>query len=84
MNAKLFLSNKSQAVRLPKAVAFPEGVSEVTIVSLGNSRLITPSKTSWDDFFESDERHAVTSDFMSGTDTRDDRNQPEPQKREAF
>jgi len=83
MNAKLFLSNKSQAVRLPKAVAFPEGVSEVTIVSLGNSRLITPSETSWDDFFESDERHAATSDFMN-VDVNDSRDQPEPQKREEF
>ncbi|MGM8931773.1 type II toxin-antitoxin system VapB family antitoxin [Salinicola halophyticus] len=83
MNTKLFLSNKSQAVRLPKAVAFPEGVSEVTIVALGNSRLITPSETSWDDFFEPDERNAVTSDFMN-IDVNERRDQPEPQKREAF
>ncbi|GHB20971.1 type II toxin-antitoxin system VapB family antitoxin [Salinicola rhizosphaerae] len=84
MNAKLFLSNKSQAVRLPKAVAFPEGVSEVTIVSLGNSRLITPSETSWDDFFEPDERYAVTDDFMNDNDTNENRDQPRPQQREAL
>ncbi|WP_110657147.1 type II toxin-antitoxin system VapB family antitoxin [Salinicola halimionae] len=83
MNAKLFLSNKSQAVRLPKAVAFPEGVSEVIIIPLGNSRLITPSDTSWDDFFEPDECHAVTGDFMDA-EINESRDQPEPQKREAF
>lgn len=47
----LFKSNKSQAVRLPKAVAFPEEVREVTIIRDGNRRIIVPSDSSWDDFF---------------------------------
>jgi antitoxin VapB len=29
----VFTSNRSQAVRLPKAVAFPEGVHQVDILS---------------------------------------------------
>ena len=32
---KLFKSNRSQAVRLPKEIAFPEGVKEVTIIRDG-------------------------------------------------
>ncbi|HEX3421783.1 MAG TPA: type II toxin-antitoxin system VapB family antitoxin [Sphingomicrobium sp.] len=47
----LFKSNRSQAVRLPKDVAFPEDVREVTIVRDGNRRIITPADSSWDDFF---------------------------------
>ena len=48
----LFLSNRSQAVRLPKDVAFPEGVREVTILCDGNRRVIVPAGKSWDDFFD--------------------------------
>jgi hypothetical protein len=38
----VFTTNKSQAVRLPKAVAFPADVHQVEIVSVGHSRIITP------------------------------------------
>ncbi len=47
----LFKSNKSQAVRLPKDVAFPEDVREVSIIRDGNRRIIAPANSSWDDFF---------------------------------
>ena len=47
----LFKSNKSQAVRLPKDVAFPEDVREVTIIRDGKRRIIAPADSSWDDFF---------------------------------
>jgi len=49
---KLFQSNRSQAVRLPKDVAFPDGVREVTILRDGGRRIIVPSDRVWDDFFE--------------------------------
>jgi antitoxin VapB len=49
----LFLSNRSQAVRLPKDVAFPEGVSAVAIVRDGTRRVIVPADALWDDFFDS-------------------------------
>jgi len=49
---KLFRSNRSQAVRLPKDVAFPEGVSEVTILRDGKRRIVVPADTVWDDFFD--------------------------------
>jgi antitoxin VapB len=51
----LFRSNRSQAVRLPKAVAFPPGVREVTILRDRARRVIVPVDAVWDDFFESPE-----------------------------
>jgi antitoxin VapB len=50
--AKLLKSNRSQAVRLPKEVAFPEGVKEVTILRDGATRVIVPADAVWDDFFD--------------------------------
>ena len=47
----LFKSNKSQAVRLPKDVAFPDDVREVNIIRDGKRRIIVPADSSWDDFF---------------------------------
>ena len=74
-HTNLFLSNRSQAVRLPKAVSFPAGIKEVEIVAIGNTRLITPAGESWDEWFDGP---TVSADFMDG------RGQPEEQKREAF
>jgi antitoxin VapB len=68
----LFQSNRSQAVRLPKDVAFPENVKEVTIVREGGRRVIVPSNSSWDDFFDA-----------PGFDLGE-REQPATQTREAF
>ena len=48
----LFQFNNTQAVRLPKAVAFPNGVRSVIIVSDGRRRIIAPADASWDDFFD--------------------------------
>jgi virulence-associated protein VagC len=39
----VFQSNRSQAVRLPKDVAFPEGVREVNVLRDGKRRVIVPS-----------------------------------------
>jgi antitoxin VapB len=50
---KLFRSNRSQAVRLPKGLAFPDSVKEVRIVRKGQRRVIVPSSAVWDDFFDS-------------------------------
>lgn len=75
IKTKLFKSNQSQAVRLSKAVAFPEGVSDVEITVIGDSRVITPANKMWDSWFDSP---AATEDFMV------DREQPKLQEREAF
>jgi antitoxin VapB len=68
----LFQSNRSQAVRLPKEVAFPVGVRSVTIIRDGNRRVIVPTDAIWDDFFEA-----------PGIDLGD-RDQPVTQARETF
>lgn len=74
--SKVFVSNRSQAVRLPKAVAFPEGVREVEIVKLGDSRIITPVRRSWSDWFLHGPR--ASEDFMT------EREQPPAQEREPL
>lgn len=48
----LFHSNRSQAVRLPKAVAFDDSVRDVAILRDGPRRIIVPVDAAWDDFFE--------------------------------
>ena len=68
----LFQSNRSQAVRLPKDVAFPQGVKDVTILREGRRRIIVPTNALWDDFFAA-----------PGVDIGD-RDQPEAQERERF
>ncbi len=72
---KLFKSNKSQAVRLPKAVALPESVSVVDVVAIGNTRIITPAGESWVVWFDG---QGVSDDFMASRD------QPADQQREDF
>ncbi len=72
----VFKSNRSQAVRLPKAVAFPEGVREVEIIKVGESRIITPAGRRWSDFFLSGPR--ASEDFMT------ERDDPPPEEREPL
>ena len=72
-HTKVFMSNRCQAVRLPKAVSLPESVKEVDIVAIGNKRLITPAGGSWDSWFDGPQ---ISSDFMT------DRAQPTDQERE--
>jgi antitoxin VapB len=48
---KLFKSNQSQALRLPKDVAFPDSVQDVVILREGTRRVIVPADAVWDDFF---------------------------------
>lgn len=72
----VFKSNRSQAVRLPKAVAFPDGVHEVEVTQIGNARLITPVGKRWDDLFLSGPR--ASADFM------EQRDQPAAEEREPL
>jgi antitoxin VapB len=71
----VFQSNRSQAIRLPKAVALPDGVKRVDIIAVGRTRIIAPAGEVWDSWFDG---AAVTSDFMS------ERDQPALQERDAF
>jgi antitoxin VapB len=71
----VFQSNRSQAVRLPKAVALPEDVKRVDIVAVGRTRIITPAGEAWDSWFDGE---AVSIDFMT------ERDQPALQEREPL
>ena len=51
IRTKLFQSNRSQALRLPKDVAFPGTVKEVAVIREGNRRIVVPANAAWDDFF---------------------------------
>ncbi|EGJ4502533.1 TPA: toxin-antitoxin system antitoxin VapB [Escherichia coli] len=75
METTVFLSNRSQAVRLPKAVALPEDVKKVDVIAVGRTRIITPAGESWDSWFDGD---SVSADFMN------DREQPAVQERDTF
>ena len=75
VQASVFKSNKSQAVRLPKPVALPDDVKKVDVITLGRARLIVPAGECWDSWFDGD---GVSADFMSH------REQPSEQDRESF
>jgi len=70
---KLFMNNRTQAVRLPKDVAFPDGVEEVEVYAVGESRIITPARESWASWFAAE---SVTDDYLA------ERHQPPPQERD--
>jgi antitoxin VapB len=76
MRSTVFKSNRNQAVRLPKAVAFPADVHEVEILKVGTSRLVCPIGRRWDDFFSSGQR--ISDDFMK------QRGRPPSQEREPL
>jgi antitoxin VapB len=66
----IFKTNRSQAVRIPKEFAFPEGLEKVTIRRVGESVILTPIDALWDDFFD-----------QPGVDLGP-RDQPPPQERD--
>jgi antitoxin VapB len=49
----VFKLNRSQAVRIPKHLAFPEGVKDLVVRRSGDDLIFSPKKKpSWDDFFD--------------------------------
>lgn len=74
--AAVFMTNKTQAVRLPASVRFADSVKKVMVRVIGNERILTPVDQTWDSFFFSE--NCVSDDFMV---TRDESVQPE---RESF
>jgi len=72
----VFTTNRSQAVRLPKDVAFPADVHQVEIRKLGDSRIVTPVGRRWTDLFRDGPR--LPEDFP------DRRDQMAPEERETF
>ncbi|APX92778.1 antitoxin [Halomonas sp. 1513] len=73
--ASVFKSNRSQAVRLPKAAALPDSVTRVDVVVVGRTRIIAPAGEAWDSWFDGE---TVSDDYML------ERGQPADQEREGF
>ncbi|MBM95958.1 MAG: AbrB/MazE/SpoVT family DNA-binding domain-containing protein [Oceanospirillaceae bacterium] len=65
MESTVFKSNRTQAVRLPKAVALPGNIKKVDVIAVGQTRIITPAGTSWDSWFDGP---SVSVDFMADRD----------------
>lgn len=60
--AAIFMTNKSQAVRLPANVRFADNVKKVIVRVVGNERILTPIEQTWDSFFFAENQ--VSDDFM--------------------
>ncbi len=68
----VFVNNRTQAVRLPLDVRFPEGVHKVEVRAKGHERIISPIGQTWDSFFLGGP--TVSEDFLS---ERASQHQPE-------
>jgi len=62
-SSTVFTNNRSQAVRLPAEMRFPDSVKKVNVRVVGVERVIAPAESTWDSFFLGDT--SVTEDFMS-------------------
>ncbi|MFZ5506996.1 MAG: type II toxin-antitoxin system VapB family antitoxin [Pseudomonadota bacterium] len=60
----VFTNNRTQAVRLPAEVRFPEDVKKVVVRVAGRERIIAPADSVWDSFF-TEGQFTVTDDFMA-------------------
>ncbi|WP_288320503.1 type II toxin-antitoxin system antitoxin VapB2 [uncultured Haemophilus sp.] len=63
IEASVFMTNRSQAVRLPAEVRFSEEIKKLSVRVLGNDRILSPLNQSWNSFFLNDQ--AVSDDFMN-------------------
>ena len=74
MTTTTILTNKrTQAVRLPADMRFPDSVKKVEVRILGQDRIITPANAAWDSFFLSSQ-FSATPDFL---EERASQNHPE-------
>ncbi len=62
--AKIFMNNRSQAVRLPKEFQF--NTSEVFIRKEGGDVVLSPRPTDWSSYL--DEAPVASDDFMQGVE----------------
>jgi len=59
----VFKYNRTQTVRLPVDVSFPDYVKEVSVRVVGQDRILSPVANTWDSFFL--QGTTVTDDFMT-------------------
>ncbi|MCY4563360.1 MAG: type II toxin-antitoxin system VapB family antitoxin [Gammaproteobacteria bacterium] len=72
--AKVFMSGKSQAVRLPKKFRFTAGCNEVTIRQVGRHLILSPRFSDWDDYWANSTR--PSGDFVESVLKRKDSELP--------
>lgn len=63
VNSTLFNNKRTQAVRLPAEMRFPDSVKKVAVRIAGQERIIAPAESVWDSFFLSET--SATEDFMA-------------------
>jgi antitoxin VapB len=49
--AALFRSNRSQAVRIPKDMEFPDDLKKVVVRRVGKALILSPKDSLWLDYF---------------------------------
>ena len=59
IEASVFMTNRSQAVRLPAEVRFSEEIKKLSVRVLGSDRILSPLNQSWDSFFLNDQAVSV-------------------------
>jgi antitoxin VapB len=59
----VFTNNRTQAVRLPAELRFPDTVKKVEVRQVGQERIIAPANQAWDSFFLAQE--TASEDFMA-------------------
>lgn len=79
--AKVFMSGKSQAVRLPKKYRFDEGCGEVSVRQIGRHLILSARFTDWDDYWVNSAR--PSDDFCDIVLNRKDSERP-AEERESF
>jgi antitoxin VapB len=58
----LFTNNRTQAVRLPVDMRYPDSVKKVEVRAVGQERIIAPAERAWDSFFLAET--TVSEDFL--------------------
>lgn len=76
--AKIFVTGRSQAVRLPMEFRFQGTEVFIRRDAVTGDVILSPKPTSWQDFFELADRTTIPSDFM------DDRNDILAEERALF
>ena len=61
--SSVFNNNRTQAVRLPAEMRFPDSVKKVVVRVAGQERIIAPAESAWDSFFLAET--SATEDFMA-------------------
>ena len=61
--SSVFTNNRSQAIRLPAEMRFPDSVKKVDVRVVGMERVIAPAESARDSFFLGGA--SVSDDFMS-------------------